>query len=142
MGWKIDNTNKKRSLVYYDKDSPEKYLEADLVIIATTAQAVNFIKFSRPLPLWKRLSLSRLKYTNANKVFLKFKTPFWSQAENNLALPILYGDFPGKRAGATGITDNLLEQVYYPTRKTATHGALSKVQLQGELAEAYTQHQI
>lgn len=113
--WKIDNTNKKRSLVYYDKDSPEKYLDADLVIIATTAQAVNFIKFSRPLPLWKRLSLNRLKYTNANKVFLKFRTPFWSQAENNLARPILYGDYPGKRAGGTGITDNLLEQVYYPS---------------------------
>jgi len=118
--WKIDNTNEKRSVVYHDKSFSKRHLSADLVIIATTASAASWIEFTKPLPLWKRLSLSRLKYMNANKVFLKFRTAFWSRAENNKAKPILYGNFKDRRAGGTGITDNFLEQVYYPSN--TVHG--------------------
>jgi len=116
--WKIDNSKKTRSVVYYDKSNPKKSIAADLVIMATTAAAVNFIKFTKPLPYWKTIANDRLKYSNANKVFMKFKTPFWSKSSNNKAKPIMYGDpkdFPGKRMGGTGITDNHLEQIYYPS---------------------------
>jgi len=116
--WKIDNSQKSRSVVYFDKRDPKKSISADMVIMATTAPAVNFIKFTKPLPYWKRIALDRLKYANANKVFMKFKTAFWSKSSNNKAKPILYGDpkdFPNKRLGGTGITDNHLEQIYYPS---------------------------
>jgi len=120
--FKIDNSKKYRAKVYFrELDKEPRSEEADLVIMATTAPAVNLIDFIKPLPLWKRLALDRLKYINSNKIVLKFKKPFWSHWNNNKAHSIAYGTPRGKqRFGGTGITDNILEQIYYPSN--TNHG--------------------
>jgi len=113
--YKIDNT-RARMKVYYRKSSPNtERLETENIIIGTTAKAVTLIEFTKPLPAWKNLALNNLKYMNAFKIFMKFKTPFWSRKENNKAAPILYGRHKGKRSGSVGITNSKLIQIYYPT---------------------------
>jgi len=47
-------------------------------------------------------------------VFLKFSQPWWTftKEQGNKAVPIQYGTLPaGRKAGATGITDNKMAQV-------------------------------
>lgn len=116
-------------LIHYKHGHTEKTLYGDWVLVTATAGAVDLMKFDPPLPFWKKLALRNLKYTNAAKVFLKFKTPFWSKSENNLASPIKYGplgatknmswadfdQFKDQKMGATGITDHHLKQIYYPS---------------------------
>jgi hypothetical protein len=48
------------------------------------------------------------------QVFLKFSTPWWTftREQGNRAVPIRYGNLgSGRKAGATGITDNKMAQV-------------------------------
>jgi len=119
--FKIDNTDEKKITVYHGKcGSGEKVIEGDLVFIATTAKAVGLIEFMKPLPYMKTVALDQLKYASSSKIFLKFKSPFWSRREGNQAKPILYGAHEGKRSGAAGYTDNHLSKVYYPSN--ALHG--------------------
>ena len=62
------------------------------------------------------------------QIFLKFKTPFWTRKENNLAEPIVLGKLPisnqnssiwmnnkenQQKTGAIGITDGHLKQVQF-----------------------------
>ena len=47
-------------------------------------------------------------------MFLKFSQPWWTftKEQGNKAVPIKYGTLPtGRKAGATGITDNKMAQV-------------------------------
>jgi hypothetical protein len=48
---------------------------------------------------------------------MKFSEPWWtfSREKGNRAVPILFGNFTdGRKAGATGVTDNKMAQVTSP----------------------------
>jgi len=118
--YKIDNRHDKMKVYYGNERDSQTSHETEDIIIGTTARAVLMIKFLKPLPVWKYTALMQVKYINAFKIFLKFKTPFWSKKENNMAAPILFGDHKGKRAGSVGLTNSKLVQIYYPSH--AFHG--------------------
>jgi len=104
-----------RVKVFYGEKKTNQFVSGDKVLVTPTARVVSTIEFTKPLPYLKKMALKNLKYVNAAKIFIKFKSAFWAKAENNKAEPILYGEYPGKKAGATGIMDNHLVQVYYPS---------------------------
>jgi hypothetical protein len=64
--------------------------------------------FITPLPL---------RFNVFWQVFMKFSEPWWtfSREKGNRAVPILFGNFTdGRKAGATGVTDNKMAQVTSP----------------------------
>jgi len=115
--FKIDNSKENKIGVHYGKSQGrnEDVIVGDLVFVTTTAKAVGLMEFAKPLPFTKKNALDQLKYMSASKIFMKFKSPFWSRSEGNKANPILYGKHEGKISGAVGLTDNHLAQVYYPS---------------------------
>jgi len=114
---KIDNRKTRMKIIYTQGDCGQykRMIETEDILIGTTAKAVTLIDFMKPLPVGKSTAVSQLKYMNSFKIFMKFKTPFWSRKEDNLAAPILYGPHPGKRAGSVGLTNSRLVQIYYPS---------------------------
>jgi len=113
--YKIADVDHKVKVYHGHEKNDGQYVVGEKVLVTATSRAVNLIEFTNPLPYMKKMSMKNIKYMNAAKIFLKFKSAFWAKAENNKAEPILYGEYEGKRAGATGITDNHLSQVYYPS---------------------------
>jgi len=93
-------------------------VEGDKAIITPPTTAQRTIEHVPPLPYGKKLAIQSWNYIGSVKVALVFTRAFW--AEPNKIPIIRFRPMKDGRSGATGITDNLLSQTYYPSN--SEHG--------------------
>ncbi|XP_019209409.1 L-amino-acid oxidase-like isoform X2 [Oreochromis niloticus] len=89
--------------VSFQSGQPSSFakLQADIVLVTTTAKAALFIDFDPPLSIKKMEALRSVHYDSATKIMLTFKNKFW---END-----------GIRGGKS-ITDGPSRFIYYPSQ--------------------------
>ncbi|NXN07029.1 OXLA oxidase, partial [Indicator maculatus] len=88
-------------VVYQDtKEAREVILEADYVLVTSTARATRLIEFQPPLSLAKRHALRSVHYASSSKVALACRERFWER--------------DGIRGGQS-ITDHPSRFIYYPS---------------------------
>ncbi|KAG7497024.1 L-amino-acid oxidase-like [Solea senegalensis] len=92
-------------------------LQADVVLVATTAQAAVFMEFSPALSVEKMVALREIHYDSPTKVILTFREKFWERD----------GIFGGK-----SITDRPSRFIYYPSHSFQTNKEI------GVLLASYT----
>ncbi|XP_060922424.1 L-amino-acid oxidase-like [Limanda limanda] len=83
-----------------DKESSLTILEADIVLVTTTAKAAQFIDFEPPLPNKKMEALRAVHYASSTKIILTFSEKFWER--------------DGIKGGKS-ITDRPSRFIYYPS---------------------------
>ncbi|XP_068959417.1 L-amino-acid oxidase [Petaurus breviceps papuanus] len=76
---RVSQDHKGASVLYRDPQQPSRLLslDADRVLLATTATALSHIDFQPPLHPALRRALHNVHYVPATKVFLSFQKPFW-----------------------------------------------------------------
>ncbi|XP_053271971.1 L-amino-acid oxidase isoform X1 [Pleuronectes platessa] len=89
-----------------DKQSFLTDLEADAVLVTTTAKAALFIEFDPPLPRDKMEALRSVHYGSSTKIILTFSEKFWEKDDIK---------------GGKSITDRPSRFIYYPS-----HGFINK----------------
>ncbi|XP_053271973.1 L-amino-acid oxidase-like [Pleuronectes platessa] len=83
-----------------DKQSFLTDLEADAVLVTTTAKAALFIEFEPPLPVDKMEALRSVHYGSSTKIILTFSEKFWEK--------------DGIKGGKS-VTDRPSRFIYYPS---------------------------
>ncbi|XP_060922593.1 L-amino-acid oxidase-like [Limanda limanda] len=83
-----------------DKQSFLTDLEADFVLVTTTAKAALFIEFEPHLPINKMEALRMVHYGSSTKIILTFCEKFWEK---------------NKIKGGKSITDRPSRFIYYPS---------------------------
>ncbi|XP_034425164.1 L-amino-acid oxidase-like [Hippoglossus hippoglossus] len=83
-----------------DQESSLTNLEADAVLVTTTAKAALFIDFEPPLPIKKMEALRAVHYGSSTKIILTFSEKFWEK--------------DGIKGGKS-ITDRPSRFIYYPS---------------------------
>ncbi|XP_060922425.1 L-amino-acid oxidase-like [Limanda limanda] len=83
-----------------DKQSFLTDLEADIVLVTTTAKAALFIDFEPPLPVNKMEALRAVHYGSSTKVILTFSEKFWERDGIE---------------GGKSVTDRPSRFIYYPS---------------------------
>ncbi|CAG5965598.1 unnamed protein product [Menidia menidia] len=86
--------------VRFDRGSSPDSLEADAVLVTTTARAARFIRFRPPLSERKRAAVRAVHYESSTKVVLTFSRRFWED--------------DGIRGGKS-VTDGPSRYIYYPS---------------------------
>ncbi|XP_030609616.1 L-amino-acid oxidase-like [Archocentrus centrarchus] len=92
-------------------------LQADAILVTTTAKAALFIDFDPPLSIPKMEALRSVHYDSSTKVLLTFKNKFWE--DENIR-------------GGKSITDGPSRFIYYPS-----HGFIKNETI-GVLLASYT----
>ena len=96
-------------MVVDEKNSDNnKNLTCDNAIITATAKAVSFMEFHPPLSYSKKNALDSIFYFDAEKIFLAFSRPFWSEPND---LPIIPYNSSTQQNGASAISDDLARVV-------------------------------
>ncbi|XP_053271975.1 L-amino-acid oxidase [Pleuronectes platessa] len=83
-----------------DEESSLTDLEADAVLVTTTAKAALFIEFEPPLPIDKMEALRSVHYGSSTKIILTFSEKFWERDGIE---------------GGKSITDRPSRFIYYPS---------------------------
>ncbi|MEQ2178854.1 hypothetical protein GOODEAATRI_018585 [Goodea atripinnis] len=98
---RIHRSHKGVTLWYESENEPSlKTLQADVVLVTTTAKAALFIEFDPPLSTRKMEAMRGVHYESSTKILVTFKERFW---END-----------GIKGGKS-ITDGLSRYIYYPS---------------------------
>ncbi|XP_041841767.1 L-amino-acid oxidase-like [Melanotaenia boesemani] len=99
---KYINHSDKGVTVWYEKDHDcsLKRLDADVVLVTTTAKAALFIDFDPPLSFRKMEAMRGVHYESSTKIILTFSEKFWAK--------------DGIRGGKS-ITDGPSRYIYYPS---------------------------
>ncbi|KAG7236281.1 hypothetical protein INR49_001197, partial [Caranx melampygus] len=109
----ISQSNKGVVVSYQtDLQSSLTDIQADVVLVTTTAKAALFMDFNPPLSLGKMEALRAVHYDSSTKIILTFSETFWEQ--------------DGIRGGKS-ITDRPSRYIYYPSHsfpKNKTIGVL------------------
>ncbi|XP_027893098.1 L-amino-acid oxidase-like [Xiphophorus couchianus] len=98
---RIQRSHKGVTVWYQRENDPSlESLQADAVLVTTTAKAALFIEFDPPLSTRKMEAMRAVHYESSTKIILTFKEKFWTKD----------GIIGGK-----SITDRPIRYTYYPS---------------------------
>ncbi|XP_015253333.1 PREDICTED: L-amino-acid oxidase-like [Cyprinodon variegatus] len=98
---RIQRSHKGVTVWYEGENEPSlERLEADVVLVTTTAKAALFIEFDPPLSARKMEAMRGVHYESSTKIILTFKQKFWEKQSIK---------------GGKSITDGPSRYIYYPS---------------------------
>lgn len=115
---RIQYSDKGVTVWYQRENEPSlKSLNADAVLVTTTAKAALFIEFDPPLSQRKMEAMRGVHYESSTKIILTFKEKFWTS---------------DGICGGKSITDGPCRYIYYPSHRFPRNDSI------GVLLASYT----